>query len=194
MIPRFWESQEDRKVPNPRRPPWQDVWGGGEPVTPRYAIEGFQPVSVSRRCLSVPAATPKWGGKWGGSTAKWGETCKMHIVERSACFFRVLRPRPCDGDFGTSKWQRNQRATTENLRPSGYESKDRAFCVPMQRPEIILNSRTRRGSCRHRSIMGRHATSRDFRSVRQPGVNGLSAGEKPEGCTHFGWMTSSRDG
>src|SRR5258708_1377391 len=37
--------------------------------------------------------------------------------------------------------------------------------------EIVHNSSIRRGIGRHRSITGRHATSRDLRSARQPQVN-----------------------
>jgi hypothetical protein len=69
-----------RRDSNPRRPPWQGDEGRFSPLrTARFLEENH-----TGRCLSVPAVTPKWGGKWGGSGAG-GEGQVAPGVARHAC-------------------------------------------------------------------------------------------------------------
>jgi hypothetical protein len=68
-----------------------------------------------------------------------------------------------------------------NQRPSGYEAKKGPFSLASQRWGTIHRPMKRRGIRRHRSIMGRHTTSRDLRSSRQPRVNEKITGKNPEG-------------
>jgi hypothetical protein len=68
------------------------------------------------------------------------------------------------------------------LRPSGYEHEKSGICLASQPLKIIHNVWISRGICLHRGISGRHVTSHNFRSPWQPGVNGIGAGKKLEGC------------
>jgi hypothetical protein len=68
-----------------------------------------------------------------------------------------------------------------NLRPSGYEAKNGPLGLASQETETIHKFTISRGICRHRSITGRHPTSRDFRSARQRQVNEKITGKNPEG-------------
>jgi hypothetical protein len=113
-----------------------------------------------RRYLSVPAVTPKWGGKWGGSRAKWGGLREAAPVG----------PSTQRGPFGTrqrrgkhlrlgERWlalvrpdfREENRGRAENGRP---KRRDLAL-PPRRRAPSSLQPRRPRHCCSLRSTSGR---------------------------------------